>query len=198
MYRFNEGVSQVCTRCIHSEQVCLSELFVPLADIRGMLGQVRRMQQSTALHTHARHAESAPEAARPLISHASAQPMPQGRDTSFGLADSSAGAAVASGSACAAAKAEAGDAVGAAVDGRAGGSPSPNPGQGCAVQHTFRVTVETANGLSAGSAGTEARFIRYLFPGAHGCIERQHMCVRCQERLTGCGCACICRFGKTL
>ena len=127
------------------------------------------MQQSAALHTHARHAEPAPEAARPPIAHACKQPIPQGRDMGLGLADFSAGAAAASSSAGAAAQAEAGDAAGAGVEGSAGELSSPDPGQGCAVQHTFRVTVEAASGLPAGGAEAEARFIRYLFPGARGC-----------------------------
>ena len=176
----NEGVFQMCPSSIHSEQGCLSELSTPLTDIHGMLGQVRRMQHSAALHTCARDVEPAPEAARPVIAHASEQPMPQGRDVGSGLADFSMGAAAASGGACVAARAEAGDAAGAGFEGRAEGSPNPDPGEGCAVQHTFRVTVEAASGLSAGSAGAEARFIRYLFPGACGCTEAVALCGRLQ------------------
>lgn len=126
------------------------------------------MQQGAAPHIRARDAEPAPEAARPLFAHASERPMPQSRGIGLGLTDSSVGAAAACGSALAAARAEAGDAAGTGVEGSAGGSPSCDPGQGCAVQHTFRVTVEAASGLSAGGAGAEARFIRYLFPGARG------------------------------
>lgn len=39
-------------------------------------------------------------------------------------------------------------------------------GRGPAVRHMFGVTVEAATGLPAGGAGADARFIRYLFPGA--------------------------------
>ena len=184
----------MCPSSIHSEQVCLSELSTPLTDIHGMLGQVCRMQHSAALHTCARDVKPAPEAARPLIAHASKQSMPQGRDTALGRTALSIGAAAAGGSACAAAKAEVGDVAGTAVEKRAEGSPSPDPGQGCAVQHTFRVTVETASGLAAVSAEAEARFIRYLFPGARRCTERQHICVVeserriCRETLVAAGC----------
>ena len=43
---------------------------------------------------------------------------------------------------------------------------SQGSGQGLAVRHTFGVTVEAATGLPTGGAGADARFIRYLFPGA--------------------------------
>ena len=129
------------------------------------------MQQSAASRTHARQVP-APEAARLRVAHASDQSTSQGNAVGLGHTEFRVGAAAASGSACAAAEAEAGGAACAGIEGSAGGKPSPKPGQGCAEQHTFRVVVEAASGLAAGSAGAEARFIRYLFPGARGRIGR--------------------------
>ena len=137
------------------------------------------MQQDAAVRTHARHAEPALEDARPLTSHANDEPMPLGRAAGVQLTATGANAESASGSECAASLAEAESAAGAGGRASAGGCPSPTLVQGCAVQHTFRVTVELASGLPAGSAGARARFIRYLFPGARGCLEQPHSCTVC-------------------